>query len=79
MEPTKGIKTTEFWLSIAAVIVAALLGSGLLPAEGWLIKVVGMAATVLTALGYTGARMVLKNSATKAAALAAVSGEKPNP
>jgi hypothetical protein len=55
-----GYKTTEFWLSFAAVIVGAVQASGIVPAEGPWNQVLGMAISALVALGYTGARMAMK-------------------
>lgn len=65
MDTKPGWKTSEFWLSLAAVVVAAVLGSGLLP-EGspWAVGL-GIAAAVLASLGYTAARTALKRDAAK--------------
>lgn len=61
MNTTKpGYKTTEFWLSFAAVIVGAIQASGIVPSEGPWNQVLGMAISALVALGYTGARMAMK-------------------
>ena len=57
-----GYKTTEFWLSVAACVVGALLASGVFPAESTGMKIVGMAATTLSALGYTVSRFVVKSN-----------------
>lgn len=51
-------KTTEFWMTCAAVAVGALLASGVFPADGTAAKLVGGAAALLAALGY-GARGAL--------------------
>jgi len=54
--PTPGWKTTEFWLSAAASLVGILLASGLIiPGTVWA-QIVGAAATVLAALGYSVSR-----------------------
>jgi len=55
-----GYKTTEFWLSFAAVIVGAVQASGIVPSEGPWNQVLGMVISALVALGYTGARMAMK-------------------
>lgn len=55
-----GYKTTEFWLSFAAVIVGAVAASGLVPAESAWERVLGLAVSALAAVGYTGARLSLK-------------------
>jgi hypothetical protein len=56
-----GYKTTEFWLSVVAMIIGAVSASGILPLEGPWQQVLGVATTALVALGYTGARLSLKN------------------
>lgn len=45
-------KTTEFWLSLAAVAVGALMAAGVLSDGSNASKVVGGAASLLSALGY---------------------------
>jgi fumarate reductase subunit D len=55
-----GYKTTEFWLSVAAMIVGALFASGIFPVESTGEKILGLAATVLTALGYQVSRTLAK-------------------
>jgi hypothetical protein len=55
-----GYKTSEFWLSMGALIVGALFASGVFPAESGGEKVLGLAATVLTTLGYTVSRSIVK-------------------
>jgi hypothetical protein len=64
-----GYKTTEFWLSMAAIIVGALLASGVLPADSVWLKVAGIVSSVLGAIGYTANRTVVKYSTLKADAL----------
>lgn len=62
---TKGIKTTEFWLSLAAVLLGALATAGAFDAPdmpGWVPKVVGMATAVLASLGYTASRGIVKSA-----------------
>ncbi len=54
-----GYKTTEFWLSLLAVLLGALLGSGLLPG-GPPTQIAGMVATLLGAMGYSYQRSQLK-------------------
>jgi len=55
-----GYKTTEFWLSFAAVLVGAVAASGIIPAESIWERVVGLVVSALAAVGYTGARLSLK-------------------
>jgi hypothetical protein len=60
METKAGYKTTEFWLSVGALVVGALFASGAFPAESGGDKILGLAATVLTTLGYTVSRTLVK-------------------
>lgn len=78
-EPKKGYKTTEFWMSLAAVLLGALMASGLLDGLGqdhWAIKVMGLVTTVLGALGYTAARGLVKANGHKQKALAEIAAKK---
>lgn len=60
-KPAKpGYKTTEFWLSLAAMLLSAAWASGAISDGGTIDKVIGMVASVLTALGYTVARSKAK-------------------
>jgi hypothetical protein len=59
---TKGYKTTEFWMSLAAVVLSFLLASGIIPLESTADKIIGIIGTVLTALGYTVSRSVVKKN-----------------
>ena len=60
-----GWKTTEFWLSLMAVVVA-YLGTADLWQEGTVGgKAITVVATVLAALGYSASRAVVKSSANK--------------
>tara|TARA_Y100001973_G_C5205266_1_gene341030 strand:- start:1132 stop:1329 length:198 start_codon:yes stop_codon:yes gene_type:complete len=62
MEQNKtGYKTTEFWLSLAAVGIGAVIASGAIPSEGPWVQVVALLNTALVAMGYTGSRLTLKN------------------
>lgn len=62
-----GWKTSEFWLSTAAKLLTVLFASGALT-NNVALQIAGIAASVLTALGYTVARTMLK--ATPAAQIA---------
>jgi len=55
-----GIKTTEFWLAAAATVIGGLMASGVIAEDSSLAKVIGIAASALVALAYTGARLALK-------------------
>lgn len=62
MDPKPGYKTTEFWLSLAASLVSVAFASGAVPSEGPWLQLLGAAGTVLSALGYTAARVKTKAS-----------------
>jgi hypothetical protein len=55
-----GYKTTEFWLSTGAVLLGALFASGVVSEGSSFDKVLGLAVSILTALGYTVARTKAK-------------------
>lgn len=61
MDLKSGIKTTEFWLSLLAVLVGAFVASGILPSEHWAIKLGGIITTALGALGYSYSRSAAKS------------------
>lgn len=46
-------KTTEFWLSVAAVVVGAVLASGVFLDGSEVARLLGGASALLAALGYT--------------------------
>ena len=60
-----GWKTTEFWMSFAAVVLGALGASGMLAIDSLWAKIVGGALSVLAALGYTASRTFLKAGEVK--------------
>lgn len=74
-----GYKTTEFWLSLAAMVIGALASSGLIIDGSVWAKIVGVVGSVLGALGYTAARAYAKMGETKAEAMKAVSQGGPLP
>ncbi len=55
-----GYKSTEFYMSMAAVVIGAVASSGILEGSDGLTKVVGLIMAALVALGYTGSRLTLK-------------------
>lgn len=63
MDKKPGFKTTEFWLSLCAVTLGAVIGSGAIPSDGPWVQVVALLNTALVAMGYTGSRLTLKNGA----------------
>jgi UDP-N-acetylmuramyl pentapeptide phosphotransferase/UDP-N-acetylglucosamine-1-phosphate transferase len=58
-----GYKSTEFYMSMLAVVVGAVASSGMLEGSDGLTKVVGLIMAALVALGYTGSRLTLKKLA----------------
>jgi hypothetical protein len=75
----KGYRTSEFWLSLAAVLLSATLASGLLEESDTRFKVIYAVVTALTALGYTASRAIVKTTADKANALKAAANPSPPP
>ena len=55
-----GYKTTEFWLSLAALVLGALLASGAIGEDSGSGKILAFAASALTALGYSVSRGMTK-------------------
>ncbi len=58
-----GYKTSEFWLSTAAMILGAITASGALaavPENSWIHTLVGLIVVGLAALGYTSGRTKVK-------------------
>ena len=62
-----GWKTSEFWLSTAAMVLGALYSSGVVGTSGTVATIAGAAVTVLGLLGYTVSRSGVKSAALKAA------------
>jgi len=58
-----GYKTTEFWLSLAAMIVSMLFASGAISEGSDAAKVIGFVAAALTSLGYSVSRGLAKKTA----------------
>ena len=58
-----GYKTTEFWLSAAAMLLSGCFAVGLIPTDGTWAKVAALAAFVLTSCGYTVGRSMVKAAA----------------
>jgi hypothetical protein len=57
-----GVKTTEFWLTTFAAIVSALLASGVFPAGGQVMQILGVCGMVLAILGYGAQRSGVKKA-----------------
>jgi hypothetical protein len=69
-----GWKTSEFWLSLLAMLLGALLASDAIPTDSPTAKALGVVASILGALGYQVTRAAVKASGNKAAAFVAASG-----
>ena len=65
---TKGYKSTEFWLSLVAIMTGAILSSGAIE-NNTVLQGLGLVDTALSALGYAGARAITKSGEAKASAI----------
>lgn len=61
--PKPGWKTTEFWLALAAKLLGAAFAAGLIGDGTSLSRIAGLGAVVLTSLGYTVNRTMVKTAA----------------
>ena len=57
-----GYKTTECWLTSAAALLGLLFASGVISDGSQIDKVLGMAATVLSGMGYSISRGISKHN-----------------
>ncbi len=62
MKERSGLRTTEFWITLAVVIAGLLPSSGLLPEGHWAVKVCGLIVSAAAAMGYTVTRGGVKKS-----------------
>jgi len=60
-----GWKTTEFWLSVVAMVVGAIMASGAISNES-VIQALGVVAAILGQLGYSVPRSMAKGAAERA-------------
>jgi|TARA_R110002051_G_scaffold314371_1_gene391399 drug/metabolite transporter (DMT)-like permease len=65
---TKGYKTSEFWLSLVAILAGAILSSGAIE-NSTVLQGLGLVASTLAALGYAGSRAITKAGDSKANAI----------
>jgi drug/metabolite transporter (DMT)-like permease len=77
MEPRKGYLTTEFYLALAAMIVSALLASGVFTEGDKAYAVLGFLGAALTSIGYSVSRGMVKKA--PAVAVAPVVAVAPTP
>ena len=59
-ETKPGFKTTEFYMSLAAMVVGALVASDVFSEGRTGMKITALVSSALVARGYTGARMNIK-------------------
>lgn len=70
-QPKKpGYRTSEFWLSLLAIVLGVLLASGFIGDESAAGKGIAFAASALTALGYNISRGMVKKAETLTSAIA---------
>ena len=66
-DPAKpGWQTTEFWLSAASIVIGFLLTNLSLPEDSPISRALVLAATILTALGYSVSRSLTKRGLLEA-------------
>ena len=58
--PKPGYRTSEFFLSLGAICVGALVASDVFADGSTGMKITALVSSALVAMGYTGARMNLK-------------------
>ena len=57
-----GYKTTEFWLTFAAMVLSMLFAAGVFGEQATVYKVLEVGAAVLAGLGYTVTRGAIKKA-----------------
>jgi len=62
MDTKPGYKTTEFWLTFAAMVLSLLFAAGLFGEQSAVYKVLEVGAAVLASLGYTVTRGAIKKA-----------------
>jgi len=60
--PNPGWKTSEMWLSVAAMAIGALVASDVFADGSTGMKITALISSALVAMGYTGARMNIKKN-----------------
>lgn len=66
MDPKPGIYSSEWWLSLAVVILGAVMASGLIVEGSWISQLIGALLAAAGAVGYTASRGIVKAAAKKA-------------
>ena len=62
MNTKPGYKTTEFFLSLGAMVIGALVASDVFADGSTGMKITALVSSALVAMGYTGARMNIKKA-----------------
>jgi len=57
-----GYKTTEFWLSLLAMLLGALMASGVIAEGSTVAQILGIVLAGLAQLGYTAGRAQVKSA-----------------
>lgn len=70
MEFSRGIRTSEFWLSGAAMAIGVLLSTGVI-GDSMVLRILGIAQSVLAQLGYTWGRASVKKEQIKRSGIVA--------
>lgn len=66
MEHKPGYKTTEFWMTLAAMTLTQLVASGAIPTGSPTQSYITEALLILGALGYHAGRVITKSAASPA-------------
>jgi hypothetical protein len=61
-ESKKGYQTTEFWLSLLAILCGVLMSSGLVEDSSAIGKGIGAGMALLATLGYQASRTTVKKA-----------------
>lgn len=68
----KGVKTSEFWLSLAASAIGFFIAADVFPDTHWSVRLAGAIGGALSQLGYTWSRTVVKKASTPTAVVNSV-------
>lgn len=64
LQTKPGWKTSEYWMSKAAMLLSVLFLADVIPTNGIWLKLAGVAASVLISQGYTVSRTIVKKAGT---------------
>lgn len=78
MENRRGVKTSEFYVTLAAMILGAVayVLAAAVPDTHWSVQVVAIALEALAALGYTASRAKVKTEEQKTSLLQSLNKDK---